>query len=320
MNHQPTLCYWAIPGSMFVSACSDSVIATVPDDVSSVDTPSSQLDTSVADGSFDASESTAIDRSAPTDAVDESLLPEPPAVCAGVTCARGEACCFMTGHCFNPVSNPGDCVVPPTMTGPGVCASNRDCADGEFCRADRGSGCVGPGHCVGRESCGFCSGPAEDCSVCGCDGISYPSVQLACQAGVRTVNAIGACGATRPPPVDASVGPVRIPCALSTQCPTGQQCCPNTGVCFDPACPECCRTPPPGTDFPCTTNADCGPRAWCRGGSCGEPGGCVVRRGTGECPGAVQQVCGCDGQTYINECWANGAGTRVASQGACSMH
>ena len=238
-----------------------------------------------------------------------------PVVCAGVTCATGETCCLTTGTCFDATTERDTCPTP--TTGGGACASNLDCSLDGFCRADPGSACVGPGHCVARDNCGGCYGTA--CAVCGCDGTTYSNVQLACLAGVRVANVPGACGI---PYVvawdgDSGVPPVRIPCANSTQCPAAQQCCPNTSTCFDPACLDCCRTPPPGTDFPCDTDSQCYPEQYCSGDGCGTPGGCALIRGTGECSGAVEQVCGCDGRTYVNACWATGSGVRISSLGAC---
>jgi hypothetical protein len=263
------------------------------------------------------------DRSAPLDAPPPDRGPPPSVLCAGVPCPAGAACCLATGRCFDPASGRDACPTPAQSGGDVTCASNLDCPAGSFCAAAAGASCVGPGRCIPRDNCGSCSGSGDGCQVCGCDGMTYPSVQSACLAGVRTAGSTGACGVpqTNVPYPGADAGPrgfpTRIPCATSAQCPGAQQCCPLTGVCFDAACPGCCRTPPAGTDFPCTSDAECYPTQYCRGEGCGTPGGCAVIRNAG-CSGAVAQVCGCNGRTYINECWATSEGIRVAAPGPCT--
>lgn len=38
---------------------------------------------------------------------------------------------------------------------------------------------------------------------------------------------------------------------------------------------------------------------------------------SGICPDGGPRVCGCDGQTYINECYANRKGIKVISNNPC---
>lgn len=53
-------------------------------------------------------------------------------------------------------------------------------------------------------------------------------------------------------------------------------------------------------------------------GTCGsgdDAGTCTAR--PENCSDLVDPVCGCDGKTYNNKCYAQVAGTDIASQGAC---
>jgi hypothetical protein len=68
----------------------------------------------------------------------------------------------------------------------------------------------------------------------------------------------------------------------------------------------------------CTSNADCGATEFCAApeGLCG--GGTCTGRGINVlCVGTVQPVCGCDGVTYLNSCYARKGGASLQSEGAC---
>jgi hypothetical protein len=72
-------------------------------------------------------------------------------------------------------------------------------------------------------------------------------------------------------------------------------------------------------DGSCTTNADCGMLSYCApaDGVCGGAGTCQSRGVNLMCVMTVTPVCGCDGNTYRNACYAHKAGVAVASEGAC---
>lgn len=236
-------------------------------------------------------------RDAGTDAFDAG----PPYVsCAGTLSAEGEDCCLTTGVCFDPAA-PGGCETPTTR---GRCASNSDCDADKMCWAPH---CLGEGECRDRpEEC-----VPDPSSLCGCDGTVFPSLCELLRAGVR-LGGPTACG--EPPP-----GGVRPYCGRDEHCGAESTCCFATGQCTPPDCPECCGIPPEGSSSSCRTDAHCrlDPHYYCDSpiGMCGGVGSC--RSDAVTCGGEFMPVCGCDGVTYSNLCWARKAQVQVASTGAC---
>jgi len=242
-----------------------------------------------------------------------------PGLCGGRQCLPVESCCLLTSQCF-PSDQIDRCSVPQRNDGgtSRSCAKSADCTPTEFCRAESLTLCGGRGVCQPINECGFCSGPPEVCRVCGCNGITYGSIQQACVAGAR-VQYGGGCGELTPRGTN---------CGSAEHCDAGQACCSLTGKCFAPSEPWRCLAEADGGVLDCISNSDCpsgsgggspgpAPVTWCSGVQCGTPGTCAARVASSDCPGSVSPVCGCDGRTYINECWARAGGSRVASQGEC---
>lgn len=73
----------------------------------------------------------------------------------------------------------------------------------------------------------------------------------------------------------------------------------------------------PPTGPKCQDNGQCDRAQYCqkRAGKCQGPGNCVVRPQL--CPEIFDPVCGCDGRTYSNACFAAMAGANVRKEGAC---
>lgn len=256
-----------------------------------------------------------------------------PVRCSGVLCPSGDECCQTTGACVTPGS--GACPKHPTtgLNNPTACGSNSDCSSTEYCVPDEHESlrCIGlSGHCESLMHCAYCSAPGSDyCQVCGCNGITYASPQEACIAGVTAPHR-GPCGV----PAGFDAGTSTVSCGTDAQCPANAQCCFLTGTCFDAAEQWRCQLQPNGSMPDCLSDAECNsgggtgggggggggnqaPTGFCAGEGCSGPGVCSARSSSSSCGGEVQTVCGCDGVTYVNACWARAAGTRVANTGTC---
>ncbi len=243
-------------------------------------------------------------------------------VCRGVTCSAGQECCLTTERCVDPGDTANCPRVPSTWSQPPVvaCSVSSDCAADEYCMPDDLRACGGSGHCQRQDHCATCGGAPSVCQVCGCDGRTYESPQHACVAGVAHVGPSSACGA----PVRGR--PDLISCGADSDCGEGAACCMTTRFCYPLAEAWRCTSP----ELNCTTDDECVARAagqgggpgtenFCRRESCAsQAGSCSLSESlSSTCGGEVNTVCGCDGVTYVNSCWAAVARTNVASAGPC---
>ena len=254
-----------------------------------------------------------------------SIDPPGPVMCGGVACQDNEVCCLLDGHCFDPKTNADECVAPPPNPqagGTAPCASNTDCNELEFCQLDDYRLCQGTGHCQPIGNCGACGDDGSGrCTVCACDGNTYPNYQTACLARASVQGGVGSPGAACGTPVTIGGGGASntayeiTPCGKHEDCASSELCCSLTARCYPKADPGQCATPPAGTTFPCTRGEQCEPYEYCKADGCEGPGGCALK--PDDCGVTLEPVCGCDGTTYTSAACAFTRGVRVAAEGEC---
>ena len=207
------------------------------------------------------------------------------------------------------------------------CTDNRECSEGQYCAKATGD-CDGMGTCIEKpEACI----PVWD-PVCGCDGKTYSN---ACYAALASVN------------VDHE-GECITTCTDNSTCSNGEFCQKNIGDCdgmgtcvekpeacipvWDPVCgcdgktySNACYAALAGVNVEydgecastCSTNSECGADEYCRKttGDCEGKGTCLPK--PLQCADIWNPVCGCNGMTYDNTCFAAAVGVNVNYAGEC---
>lgn len=223
----------------------------------------------------------------------------------------------------------------------GACYSNDDCNDTDFCKFMAGV-CEGPGECSWRGS-GECL--TIYAPVCGCDNVTYGNECTMRYAGVSLQHTGECAGAECTMGDPAGVcdeetefceGPEGV-CAddVAGWCEIRPEMCPEfySPVCgcdgntygndcerqtagvwlaYDGGCvSEICFMGDPGGV--CAADEFCnGPAGVCDDAT---PGWCSRRPEL--CPGVWDPVCGCDGNTYGNDCTRQAAGVWLDHRGEC---
>jgi hypothetical protein len=236
-------------------------------------------------------------------------------------------------------------------------AAEGPCGEGIVCGGEAGDTCDDDEYCMrpvgecDEEAEGVCRRVPMSCTtqfepVCGCDDMTYDNACVAASNGVSVAaegeceSAAQACGGDegecdgeqvciRPDGEceEDAVGECRDAPAF---CPAIiEPVCGCDGKTYDNGCVANANGVTVDTHGECdvmggkacgaTAGDTCNEDQYCElpQGECGDDVEGVCKNKPDVCPTASMPVCGCDGKTYHNACWAAAAGTSVAATGEC---
>ena len=286
-----------------MTACGETHATTLPDDPdATLAVDGSGRDSGTSDSQTPSDSSTPEDTSRPVDSGSEPDADPPidggPTQCGPALCTGNQVCCnascgICTGpdedcpdiECIDAGTNCVSCPAPPPNCryDGGSCETCGQLVCEEFCGGFAGFTCPDNQYCDYDQGCGFADGT----------GNCRPRPEV-CQDDCP-----GVCG-----------------CDGQEYCNACVAAAAGVDVLRDGACDS---TTPPNRLCGTIAGLTCPASQWCDYGGCATPdaAGQCQRRPQG-CERIFDPVCGCDGETYANECEAQRAGVNIAHRERCT--